>query len=119
MSFFRGSRSREERATKEDLMRIERSMRIQQLQQQRMLQQQQQQQGKMTGRQLAAKGVRMVGRGINDVAKSQSQMSSRGRPRISQLPATRRDIPIAKSMNLKKLKMRSMRDDTIMGRGNR
>ena len=68
-----------------------------------------------TKREIAGKGARMVGRGINDIAKSMSQNTSRGRPRIAQLPRLR-DMDIVQMPNTDKMKMKGLRNRDIRGR---
>ena len=106
MGFFGGSRDREDRATRADLLRMEQRLA------------KQSRSSGPTSRELAGKGMRMLGRGFNDMAKSQSQPQSRGRPRISQLPK-RSDMDLLStpnSGNLDRMKMSGLRGRDIRGR---
>ena len=105
MGFFGGSREREDRATRADLLKMEQRLA-------------RQSRSGPTSRELAGKGMRMIGRGFNDMAKSQSQLQSRGRPRISQLPL-RRGMDIVKTPDLDRLKMGGLRGRDIRGKRTR
>jgi len=62
------------------------------------------------------KAAGMIGKGFGDIGKSLSTPSTSRRPRISQLPASRREMGIAQSYDLSKMKMPTLRGRDISGR---
>lgn len=58
---------------------------------------------------------KMIGRGLRDVGQSLGTPSTEKRPRISQLPRSRSEIPISQTANLEHLKTPGLRGKTISG----
>jgi len=69
----------------------------------------------MSGRQIAGKAVRMLGKGMNDVARSMSTPTTDRRPKISQLPR-KSDAGIVSKINLEVTKTPGLRGRDISGR---
>ena len=73
---------------------------------------------RMSGGQIMGRTVRMARRGLADVNKSLSTPHDETRrPRISQLPAKRKDMGISASASLDFLKMPGLRGQNISGIG--
>ena len=63
-----------------------------------------------------SKAARMIGKGFGDIGRSLGTASTNKRPRISQMPGSRREIGISQQINLDKLKMPGLRGKTLSGR---
>ena len=98
------SRDRQLYATKDDVKRLQRTL------DQRLPKQQN------TGVQAMGKAVRMMGRGIGNIGRSLNSPYDTRRPKISQLPARRRDIGISVAPNLDILKHKNFRGKDLRGR---
>jgi len=68
------------------------------------------------GLEMSQKAVRMMGRGIADIARSLNSPSDSRRPRISQLPARRSDMGIIGSLDNDRMKTPGLRGKDMRGR---
>jgi len=73
-----------------------------------------QEQGRSTGTGIVG-AISMMGKGLGDIGRSLATPSTNKRPRISQLPASRSEIPLTQSYNLENLKMSNLRGQTLSG----
>ena len=69
-----------------------------------------------SGGQMAGRAVRMMSRGFGDIGRSLASPASNRRPRISQMPAHRRDIGIAGHIDLNAMKSPQFRHRDLRGR---
>lgn len=66
---------------------------------------------------VASRGIRMLGRGFADIAKSLNSPSSNRRPKIAQMPDRRPDIATGPNrVNYNAMKMPGLRGRDIRGR---
>ena len=73
-------------------------------------------QGQPSGGQIANRAVKMMGRGFGDIGRSLASPANEHRPRISQMPARRRDIGIAGHIDLNAMKSPQFRHRDLRGR---
>lgn len=70
-----------------------------------------------SGRQMAGRAVRMARRGFADINKSlATPHDETARPKIAQMPGSRKEFKIAKGASLEGLKMPGLQGQTILGR---
>ncbi len=101
-------RSSEKAASKDDIKRLRREF-----------EKTQDGESKQTTVQTMGRTVKMFAKGFGDVGKSLATPSSSQWPKISQMPARRRDMGIVKGINLDKMKNPGLRGRDISGRRSR
>ena len=68
------------------------------------------------GMEMSRKAVKMMGRGIADIARSLNSPNDSRRPRISQLPARRSDMGIIGGVDMDRMKTPGLRGKDMRGR---
>lgn len=72
-----------------------------------------------SGLQTTGRAVRMMGRGLGNIGRSLATPSTGQRPRISQMPARRKDMGIVGHIDLSAMKDPGLRKRDIRGRRSR